>query len=324
MVGYFFMILCYLVLGESTQYSYTGSPVVVTLMRGVYLFECWGAQGGTGCKDGSYAFAGGKGAYTSGIIYLSNECNFYLYIGGVGKSPKCVKNTIADGGWNGGGAGGEDYNDDDSSGSGGGATDIRITIDDIFSRIMVAAGGSGSAFGSYGAPGGALFGLRKTSASINDVAASSTNQTNGHALGQGQNGARFFYIPSSGAGGGYYGGYSSSGYQLAADSHLAVSNSGSSFISGHPQCNSVSSSGSHTGSPNHYSGFIFFNTSMKSGVESMVTPTGSGSMIGNSGNGAVRITFVKDYILKTSPDRQRKIGSFILLANILFLFFGVC
>ena len=316
------LLLFFYVFGESGTYYYSGNPVEVTLERGIYMFECWGAQGGTGCKDGKNVVPGGNGAYTTGTINILAKSTFFIYVGGQGGAPSCAKSSIGSKGWNGGGSGGEDYRDNDSPGGGGGATDIRVVNGNIYSRIMVAGGGSGSAFGSYGAPGGTLNGFRKTNLELNDVTPSSTSQTNGYSLGQGENGKKFNYIPSSGAGGGYYGGFSPSGRQLVTDAYLAVSDSGSSFISGHPQCNSVSSSGSHTGSPNHYSGFIFFNTSMKSGVESMATPTGSGSMIGNSGNGAVRITFIKDYILKTSPDRQRKIGSFILLTNILFLFIG--
>ena len=54
-------------------YTYTGdSFVTLQLERGVYSFECWGAQGSN---------VGGKGAYTKGEIFVKDRRNLYLYIG---------------------------------------------------------------------------------------------------------------------------------------------------------------------------------------------------------------------------------------------------
>ena len=46
----------------------TGNPQNISLLSGTYLFECWGAQGGAGRKQGQIETTGGKGAYAS--VYL--------------------------------------------------------------------------------------------------------------------------------------------------------------------------------------------------------------------------------------------------------------
>jgi len=280
------------------------NSIHVELKRGIYKFECWGAQGGTGCANGNWPYHGGKGAYVSGHINILENTTLFLFIGGKGSNPTCLKNSVAAGGWNGGGNGGKDTRDDDSSGSGGGASDIRLingapnNITSLISRIMVAAGGSGSTAGSYGAPGGTLNGYYKTYNAVLDVKESTnTTQTKGNQFGRGANGDSHEYTPSSGAGGGYYGGVAKSG--IETPTYKAVSESGSSYISGHQSCDSVSSSGAHTGSQYHHSGLSFFNTSMISGIGIQPHPTSNNTMQGNTGNGAIRITFISDYVVNT-------------------------
>ena len=46
----------------------------------------------------------------------------------------------------------------------------------------------------------------------------------------------------------------------------------------------------HTGQAKHYSGYTFENNIMKSGKEAMPTFDGSETMVGNEGNGYVKIT----------------------------------
>ena len=128
-------------------------------------------------ENNNKIFPGGKGAYASGIIFLKETTKFLLYIGGMGVDGINIYNTSSPGGWNGAGASGRDTgreitgetNGADSSGGGGGATDIRLVkavdgeestnIDSLNSRIIVAAGGSGGAGLSYGAPGGDIKGV---------------------------------------------------------------------------------------------------------------------------------------------------------------------
>ena len=117
----------------------------ISLPAGKYKFECWGAQGGTGHTDGASKYEGGRGAYVSGILKLKKKRTFYLYIGG--KGADADESNRPTGGYNGGGKGAMD-NDDDDSGAGGGSTDVRLVSGQwndeksIYSRIMVAAGGS--------------------------------------------------------------------------------------------------------------------------------------------------------------------------------------
>lgn len=111
---------------------------------GYYFIECWGAQGG------SYSGIGGKGAYTSGNLYLTKGQKLYVYVGETGGNQYAAT-------FNGGGIGANQYRER----AGGGATDIRLTqgewndFNSLKSRIMVAAGGGGSVGPSYSCNGGA-------------------------------------------------------------------------------------------------------------------------------------------------------------------------
>ncbi len=67
---------------------------------------------------------------------------------------------------------------------------------------------------------------------------------------------------------------------------------GSSFISGHTGCNAVSKEGIPTGQANHYSGYIFKNTSLLGGRDKMPNPRSQGDMTGNDNNGYVRIKYI--------------------------------
>jgi len=307
----------------STIYNYSSSSIEVTLNAGVYYFECWGAQGGTGCSDGKYTSGGGNGAYVSGLLQVTKETNFYLFVGGKGGYASCKPNSEAPGGWNGGGKGGKDTTDNDSSGGGGGATDIRLlngqpdNMTSLLSRIMVAAGGSGSTWNCYGAPGGTLEGYEKINTEQFGVQiVSTTSQTTGFALGKGADGQSHTATPSSGAGGGFYGGASRPGY--SGNVAKAVSESGSSYISGHPSCNSISQSGTHTGSPNHFSGLVFYNTTMISGIGLAPSPANSDYIVGNSGDGAIRITFVRNLATKIQNIKTISLSNLIFF-HIIFL-----
>ena len=138
------------------------SPYVITLKKGVYQFEVWGAQGG-GKNSGHGCDEGGKGGYSIGRAFLPHTQTFYVYVGSSG-----AKST-GNGGYNGGGAiPGIQWLDGrygEFRGPGGGATDIRyikgeITEDTTFktedylmkyygpdeslkSRLIVAGGGGG-------------------------------------------------------------------------------------------------------------------------------------------------------------------------------------
>jgi hypothetical protein len=282
-------------MNQAIAVYYIPGSYSLTLYPGSYKFECWGASGGTGRTNGELKYHGGYGSYVSGDILLKKKRTFYFFVGGKGSNGSNITNTIAAGGYNGGGNGGKDTKDDDGAGAGGGATDIRLingtfdNIDSLKSRIIVAAGGSGSVFDNYGAPGGGLKGFKVTASQTESYSQSEVTQTNGYSLGCGENGKSHKYVPSSGAGGGYYGGFSYNGVDYNSNYYLAVSSSGNSFISGHLNCDAVDENGTHTGSNIHYSQLYFENTVMLTGNDTFESPQYLPE-IGHEGDGFIRVT----------------------------------
>lgn len=153
--------------GETFEFDYTGSVQQVTLPKGKYKLQCWGAQGGN--VTGSYSIAGSKGGYSEGVITITEKTTFYIFVGGQGtsytSSSSQTSTTTINGGWNGGGAGVRTarYNSGGTDGrsfprGGGGATDIstvtsalsyssgRTTRDSasLLARCIVAGGGAGA------------------------------------------------------------------------------------------------------------------------------------------------------------------------------------
>lgn len=140
--------------GKTWNYSYTGKIQEVTLEKGKYQLEVWGAQGGN-LKDtgytpytGSTYGVGGKGGYSKGDLTLSNSDVLYIYIGGKGDGTT--------GGWNGGGSGSR------AGAGGGGATHIALRSGKLSSLssyksdiLLVAGGGGGAQYGDGGSGGGA-------------------------------------------------------------------------------------------------------------------------------------------------------------------------
>lgn len=79
---------------DVVTFAYTGDVQTFTAPAdGYYKLEAWGAQGGTTSKGKS----GGKGGYSTGVIYLTKDTTLSVYVGGAGGA--------TDGGWNGGGKG---------------------------------------------------------------------------------------------------------------------------------------------------------------------------------------------------------------------------
>ena len=125
--------------GDILNYQYTGKVQTVTLPKGKFKIECWGAQGGYRSST-SY---GGKGGYAVGTLTLSTKTNLFVYVGGAGgnTSTNAGSATVVDGGFNGGGSR-YGYK------GGGGASDVRIGTDSLYARVIV-AGGGGSDGASY-------------------------------------------------------------------------------------------------------------------------------------------------------------------------------
>ena len=277
---------------DSTKnYSYTGSYQTFTAgCDGYYKIELWGAY----TPNWDSTNLGGKGAYSAGDIKLSKSTSLYVYTGGAGKIPANSSQTTTTGGWNGGGYGSYGYG---INGGGGGATDIRATIGNATSRIIVAAGGGGTTnkrWGYTGDSGGNAGGLTGYDGPLCSGCSSSTSTYIGRGAtqisgGTGINNTHYgsFYqgcnspVPNddrSGGGGGWYGGGCSYG-------SYSGGGGGSSYISGHTGAVAVTStssssprSGCTTGTTNNAcsitpyinpatnAGYTFTNTVMIDGA----------------------------------------------------------
>ena len=150
-------------IGDVYNFGYTGSVQQITLPKGSYKLQCWGAQGGT--SYGSSSGAGSKGGYSEGVLTLTKTTTLYIFVGGQGSRGSST--SLVNGGWNGGGAsvGYSSYNSGGTNGysypaCGGGATDISTVTSSmsysggrtnrssasLLARCIVAGGGAG---GSY-------------------------------------------------------------------------------------------------------------------------------------------------------------------------------
>ena len=262
------------------KFSFTGFEQSVDLRPGIYSIECWGASG-SNFLDQKLFKPGGNGSYTFGKIRIDSRRTFYIYAAQKGAS-FLSKPPFGGGGY--------------SDFSGGGASDVRLTpgdlIDESFdslkSRIMVAAGGGGADSSGASASGGGLNGFNTTAGSIGATqTAPGTGYSNG-TFGKG-GGIKDNSDGNGGGGGGYYGG--GSGFV----SYNYGGSGGSSFISGYEGCKAVKERSDvidHTNTSYHYSGFIFTNTEMISGNETMPVPSSSTEEGIHSGEGAFRITIL--------------------------------
>lgn len=121
-------------------YTQPGTYEYIVPGDGVYLFECWGAAGGS---DTNMC---GHGAYARGICYINSDITtIYAVVGGKG-SMTTIENEHAIGGYNGGSDACRPNDNDVNVGSGGGASDIRIGGNTLNDRIIVAGGGAGKGY----------------------------------------------------------------------------------------------------------------------------------------------------------------------------------
>lgn len=199
---------------------------------------------------------GGNGGYSTGTISLTSGTKLYVYVGGQS-------------GYNGGGGSGTLY-------SGGGASDIRINSSSLLARVIVAGGGgAGSLDAPAGYGGGTVGGDAEYCYGGTATAGGGgfDNEGNG-SFGLGG----WSSVNQGSGGGGWYGG--------GAD-ELGFSGAGGSGY--------VYTSASST---NYPSGCLLNSLNYLSsaatigGNSSIPTHTGVGSMIGNAGNGYIKITYI--------------------------------
>ena len=281
--------------GDILNYDYTGVVQSVTLPKGVYKLEVWGAQGGSAGSYGTTS-TGGNGGYSIGIITLTAETVLHIYVGGQGTYSTTSGSFVA-GGFNGGGKAGYRY-----GGSGGGASDIRIGTDSLYSRVIVAGGGGGGwSHSNYnGGVGGGTSGGQGAGYNPSFLAGAGTQTTGGAgngysssysgsdgAFGVGGNGASnsSSYNRSSGGGGGWYGG-GGSGYR-SSSSYYYRGGGGAGGGSGFVWTGLNAPSGYLLG-PEYY----LADASTIAGNVSMPSTSG-GTETGHTGNGYARITAIK-------------------------------
>ena len=172
---------------NAQTFNYTGDVQIVPLVPGFYLIQLWGARGNR---------SGGFGGYTEGKILVTEETDFYVY---VGDGNVATRNP----GWPDGGLGGAltVY-----GGGGGGSTSVRLSAS-IYDRILVAGGGGGGGVYSTGGVGGGLNG--------GDSYGTGGTQTEGgvHNGAFGQGGAAAAQRAGAGGGGWFGGGGSSTRYE---------------------------------------------------------------------------------------------------------------
>ena len=306
----------------------------VTLKRGIYRFECWGASGG------SHKLLSSSGAYVSGTISIPLERKFYIFIGEKG-SPRNKTTTF-----NGGGAAllGDTSSADNKAShasSGGGATDIRYVngnwydLESLKSRIMVASGGGGETNHARimngvtydkpekGANGGTLVGENSSYSQCYQCTQNSYTSAGGGEQEKGGNkgggnvgwgnpgsfgrgadaGPATDNWQSSGGGSGYFGGGSGG----VSSNCLGTGAGGSSFVSGCKGCSAITESFTLE-SPKflgnvHYSGLVFSNIIMK-----------NGSIVARNGmNGQVIITLQNSYFCSISKYRHPTFVFFYVL-----------
>lgn len=294
--------------GDILNCPYSGSAKSITLPKGQYQLECWGAQGGNGTNNTSQP--GGKGGYSKGIITLNKKTNLYLYTGGQGLNGTTYNSNGATtaGGFNGGGS----TTSINNRGSGGGGTDIRIAVDSLYARVLVAGGGSGSSgyttlagFAGGGisgktynnqdsSNGGNWYGGGGSQTQGGAANTSYSNYTTAGSFGQGGNynsGSNTY--DGSGGGGGWYGGGGAIGVGGGGSGYMYTSSSASYYPSG---CLLDSS-------------YYLTNATTLAGNAAFTSPTGI-SETGHAGNGYIRITVIKassgNTLVKTTSNNWKK------------------
>ena len=303
---------------------------VVTLRRGTYAFEAWGAQGGGGGGEP------GKGGYSRGVISIPNRRTIYLFIGAQGDSKEDVVKTIP-ASWNGGGQGFVAGPDRVGS-SGGGGTDIRYKGLTENHRILVAGGGGGSAqyFSAKknGGSGGGLNGIQSSNPFSDSGKQNSPGKGKndyGYGSTSGSCSGLFFYggycslssitLTYGGGGGGWFGG--SSG-DLNNDGNFGGGGGGSGYVlslnSYTPERYSASSWG-YFDWPTLIDGDSIMPKCEGSYNESISNwILGDSTETGHSGNGCIRITILHSSVRFLCTEVYKSINLRYILVCILLCY----
>ena len=141
------------------MYSGVAQTYIVPPFVSSVRIDAYGASGGTGYNSGQWG-AGGLGGRITALINVSAGQTLYILVGGAGASRNSDYSISTNlGGFNGGGPSrppdpGQWLN----AAPGGGATDVRTSLTDLTSRLVVAGGGGGASSWSSGGAGGGPIG----------------------------------------------------------------------------------------------------------------------------------------------------------------------
>ena len=271
--------------GDILNCPYSGSAKSITLPKGQYKLECWGAQGGT-----YSSYKGGPGGYSVGKIILTKKETLFFYVGGAGTT-----STAA--GFNGGGTG------INKGRGGGGASDIRIGQDSLYARVIVAGGGGGAGVtgantnpagcggGLYGGDGyynyttgQYITGKTRSGGSASQTEGGKSWQTQSSGTGTFGKGGNASGYSCGGGGGGWYGGGGAYDNDSDSDGHWGGGGSGyvytSSTASNYPSGCLLNSS------------YYLTDAQTIAGNTAFTSPTGTNET-GHTGNGYIRITVIE-------------------------------
>jgi hypothetical protein len=284
------------------KFDFVASPQTFTApFKGNYVFELWGAGGGGSSSskgDTKVNTVTGKGGYLKASTALVKNYTLYVYTGKRGNDGGAA--STSSGGaagaavWGGGGAGGRghsygsDYNSLGGGGSGGGATFIstRSHVSGIEDRathdagVLFAGGGGGSTGGNSSYAGHGTGDVTAGDGSVaNGGVIYGASSSYGEVTGIGQTGRNGTSTPTDGGCGDHGGGGGGGGYKGGLAQR---------------------STGHHTdaggGGGNGYVASGYTAVSRLRGDASMPnssgSPSDSGTMTGNTDNGAVRISYV--------------------------------
>lgn len=264
--------------GDILNCPYSGSSKTITLPKGKYRLECWGAQGGYR----SSSTYGGKGGYAKGTLTLTADTVIILVAGGSGNTGG------TNGGFNGGGK-------RDTYVGGGGGSDVRIKNDNYLSRVIVAGGGGSegglSRYGGYGggesgqdaSDGYGSYGYGGTQTGNGSGSTSSSPFDNSNYGGFGFGGYGLYHSSGYGGagGGGWYGGCGTDPDLSGDDDKGGGGGSGYIYTSG--------TASNYPSGCTLNSAYYLSDTSLIDGGTSFTDYDGS-TVTGHFGDGAVRIT----------------------------------
>ena len=197
--------------GDTIIFPSLGQVQEITLPKGTYDLKCYGGDGEPQMHlRQSTDLTINRGGYAAGRLTLQQPTTLFIHVGSSNIGYNLLNSTYAQQLrptllFNGGGKPNTTITDlKQRGGCGGDASDIRINVDDLNHRVIV-AGGSGGNKGSYGysnAMGGYGGGVSGSAPDYSGIKPGTQND--GYSFGEGGNASNY----SGGGGSGWYGGAS--------------------------------------------------------------------------------------------------------------------